>query len=610
MLIVAVGVPHIGLGQTAIYIEPPAQFSTSNVFSSTAHNVENTGADYWEIYKGPRLRVACWDGDEPGIGWYLSDTFDPSFVPLSGQLPIQGAGVGQDIGGHVVGTVGEIRDPDVAVRASEDGWLIALTFLQRIDGQLVALHTIYRLRFKPMPVFAPVTDPAAPATRYPQLVGLYKACTSPNVDIGQAGTAVFVFESTNQIYARVRPLVTLADALPTYVPHPVHPVDIGAPGTCFADETQVLVSEPDVAVGEPTGAGTVAPKAHIVYVRRSNDTQFGGGFDRVIVSSEDLTQLTQPTTTATCADQVPVYTAWNDPDNLGFKPKVYSPRIAPIYDLQQPAFSVGGYMVAMRQVWTSFFTTNQRTTILSYSNTGSNTGLHEVTGRGPLTVDQCRNTQPAVATYDQNGCVDWTHRNTSLSTCFATGVTGEEVIGQPVELDGTIPLANPNAFPRLNDNEPADQNTPSASGGHSSATTKSDVNILHVWVDERDRTIRWREAASGAQAYRQGRGGEPAAAEVPTTAYVVPNPADAGSAVRLHLSANEELVSLVVVDVLSGYAAQPMPAERVRAVSLATEAGEVDVPLQALLPADARPGLYAVRVQTTRGSHTTRFSLR
>lgn len=513
----------------------------------------------------------------------------------------------------MVSSAGQIRDPDVVVRLTADGnWLVALTFLQEVDGVWTALQTVYRLSFKipNQPRLLPVIDFASPNIKYPQLVSKWgKQCLSPNVDIGQEGTAVFVFEAQNQIFARVRELKTLADAVPAFLSlgYATHPVAITDPAQCFQNESSFQVSQPDVAVGEPT-VSSFAPMAHIVYVRRSNDLALGGYHERVIVSSETITQLQQPSVTATCSDQVAIYSYWADPDNLGLVSSIKKPRIASTYDPQQPWRSVNGYLVAMQERRDPTTNGNSETEIMTYANVGNNAyTIKRITTRGFPGTSVCLNSEPAITMWGERGVVDWTYANSHL-TCFPNYVQQAEVIGQATEVDGSVTPLNSPQFPRVNDNEVDSQHTPSVSGGHSSGTEKTAPNMLHVWVDDRDHTIRWREAESGAPSYRPAGGDAPTSYVAGAALSVVPSPADAGAAVRLVLGSDEQVINLAVIDVVTG---KPVltPPSWAGDLPTAESDGVTWVPLATLLPASALPGLYVVRLQTTRTTHNVRFQL-
>ena len=493
-------------------------------------------------------------------------------------------------------------------------WYVTVTFLQEINGVPTALYSVYAYD-SGVNRLTLVGAPAAPRVRYPQLVcELGMPCETPNVDQGTRGNLVFVFGSKGSIYARARSLSPVGAPQPTTTPFPLHQVNPGVPTLCFSGEEKFYCLQPDVSIWEAPASQGIET-VHYTYVQKSKNPTLGGNYQRVLVQTENLATAAQgPGGNVSCADVKTVYLYYVDPDDTSAGGIVSYPRItsvcgtAPATDRRDFVVTVSDHRTppAGNDSW-YVITAARQNGILQ-----SPIGVNIRGAAGQYWTGFCYNVQPVVAMWMDianpvNGAAyavcDWAYKSSHLQ-CINGNVQGYEVLGQALKLDGSVyPSVASNGIAQVNQTVSGNQRTPSVAGGHGSAQDALIPNILHVWFDESDGTIRYKDAAPDAQNFR------PAHSSISVgSGSIAPNPADATSVLTLTVADDERVTDLILVESTTGQPlalGHPLLNDRLNQET----SGSLTWPLgEWLKRANAHPGLYAVRVQTTHGERSVRFS--
>lgn len=610
------------LGQPAALV--PAAWHELTLDPTSGSGIEHTGADYWEDSNGNRLRVACWDGTTPSLGWAYSTS---SWSSPAGSLAIEVVAPGDYLDGKVVSSASLLaRDPDIVVwENSQHGWFITLTFLQEVNGRDQVLQSIYTYEPGSNQVKL-VKDPSSPAAHYPQLVSSMTGntkCATPNVDVGRDGSLVFVYEdeSEGEIFARLRTISTLSDAYPTAAQPSIVQISHPNPAACYSDEENFSNIHPDVAVWEDSRSGLRdAATVHISFIQQSYPAYASPPFNRrVLVMSTEVSNLALTGWQPTCQLYTLAHAPYINSDDNSERIFPTYPRIAPVYNSIDPAAYAredwamvwGSRVVDGPLVTHEITTATYRASLGSIANGDINFNKRNTT--------PCLHTEPAIGHYfdDQyvcNGTVDGTAVCTwTYSGGCMTGTTrsGSEIIGQPIRMDANDFCFQPkHEYMQVNQEYAQNQYAPSVSGGHGSADPQTSLNqILFVWVtDDNNGMIQYKEAAPFPSNnplinYRITA----STPSVPTIA-VVPNPANGASVLQLMLSPGETLESLRVIDVLLNQPTVQWDTKALQTFSEETKTTDVSLRLDHILKPGQQPGLFVARIQTSQGVRTVRFS--
>jgi hypothetical protein len=184
------------------------------VAASQAVQVENTGLDHVPL-DGKTLRVACWDGLKPGLGWSFSPDENPG---ATGQVLLQGVLQG-----------GTATDPDIVADPADLG-----AIQMPVTGVLVTYVLNGRIVYEAYK-YDVATNMVYPAYSQPQVIA--SGGSNPNVDINGRGQAVITWERGGAIFAMVYDLRTFTPYTPCLV----------------AKYSNYLLSQPDVATGVEQG---------------------------------------------------------------------------------------------------------------------------------------------------------------------------------------------------------------------------------------------------------------------------------------------------------------------------------------------------------------------
>lgn len=513
------------------------------------------------------------------------------------------------------------QDPDVVVwKDLDEKWFVAVTFLQTINGKSQALQSLYS--YEPgSNNLTMIADPLTPGVHYPQLVstllGGNQQCATPNVDVGRNGTLVYVFEDQGVIYARTRSVTNWASAYPTATQPGIVQASPSNLTVCYPDqETDFYCQHPDVAVWEDNSQG-LSPVVHIVYIQKSTYS-VNDYFQRPLVMSTEVSQLAIPGWQASCGEVQSATT--RDPgyanmsDNIEDDERPVYPRITSIY---------GDDAVLDRYDWmavwqSTFYPSSSSPQYLI--NTAAMMG--NILQPSPSLLDvsnhhdisQCPNTEPVVAHYfvpnvscgglKGKAVCAWTYGSNGAA-CFISPYTATlentEIFARPLDADGQFTCLT-NDYWQLNKEYKEAQYAPSVSGGHGTAINSLGKNMFFVWVsDQDDDKIMYKDfAANPNPSYR------PVATTPTQVVMVVPNPADQTSSIQLDLAPGEHVEDICVTDALTGTATGHLPV--VWHPETAALLEPTTMPISQLLPTTARAGLYMLRVQTSSGVRTVRFS--
>ena len=493
------------------------------VLADNVSNVTHTGADYWESVDGERLRVACWDGTTPGIGWVFTDATGNT---LQGDIPLDLVPNGArnwfiDHPGGVNSATQLADDPDIVVWQKRvpkpthlhgHSWFVTVTFLQEINGVPTALYSIYS--FNPQAkTLKRVFDPYNLSVQYPQLVSeLNMPCATPNVDQGQYGNAVFVFESKGTVYARARILFPSGDVRPTEPAQPLHQVTPVNPRPCWgSDETEHQFTHPDVSVWESTDPASTTSMVHYTYILTTKPDPAviisDQVLQRVLVQSEYIgTAINWPGGNVACSDIRQAYLRIHSPSD-GVTAQVTYPRITSMYGADLTTDPYDYAIVFRERQVTTGNPVGVEENIYSYARQGNvtPTGLNHINYRtGGRNTILCRNEEPVVAMWrdpinsvstDPHIICDWTYANRSGTPCAqhgsgTPGMNGYEILSQRLTSDGVVyPSATTNLILQVNKDVQGIQRAPSVAGGHGSfsyanANSNSTTpNILHIWYN-------------------------------------------------------------------------------------------------------------------------------
>ncbi len=174
--------------QPTLTANPRPDLAASN---TSAIGVQNTGADHVPL-AGKTLRVMCWDGAQPGLGWSFGNGVAAA---NAGTVPLQGA------------ALGKVQDPDIVADPGEFGARTAnrpttdvlVTYL--LNGYAVYEVWEYDINNN---VMQPVVAPTGLASA----LSVYGEDAGPNVDVDGNGRAVITWSQDYNIWARAYDMPT------------------------------------------------------------------------------------------------------------------------------------------------------------------------------------------------------------------------------------------------------------------------------------------------------------------------------------------------------------------------------------------------------------------
>jgi hypothetical protein len=167
---------------TSAQVFYPAANPDHPAASNTASNVENTGNDHVPL-ADQTLRVMCWDGDKPGLGW----SFSPNEAP--------GATGNQ----YLIGTqFGKVTDPDIVADPGNFG-RTGLPFTTVLVAYVLDGGIYYEVHQYDAP-----SNTMTDVTPSPVLLAAPdEKGSNPNVDVDGEGHAVITWAAHGRIFAQV-----------------------------------------------------------------------------------------------------------------------------------------------------------------------------------------------------------------------------------------------------------------------------------------------------------------------------------------------------------------------------------------------------------------------
>jgi hypothetical protein len=551
LLLSSLGAAPTATAQLTFY---PA--TTPDRHNASSPNISNTGADHIPL-AGNTLRVTCWDGQNPQVGW--------SYGPGNG-APELGEGHTTLLGSRQ----GTIIDPDIVADAGNFG-----TNGNRQTDVFIAYELNGGIYYEMMR-FDARTRTLTNVGRVPTLlVPASEGGSNPNVDIDGQGHVALTWSQWDPthtyqaIYLRTLDLNTGTFSDPCEV--------AGEPGfTC---------SLPDVALYH-TGEQLIS----LVFLA----TDPGGN------QSVRMTQISRIIVENYAQYGTNFYGAGIEvlPGVFGSfgSPRIATPTYSDWYTTQNA--TNGDFQVVVAEAGSNQIyglnRVNSRGNMLPYQPSTLPTVQVLNSAGGLSAVAECR--QPVV-TY----CADIIEVAWTLSDTRPPFVRNgnQEVVATLLTVDGT-PQNTGGWYSIVNENEFSDQNTPSLAGRFAAnlpagAPASSNTNeVFYCFSDPMNWQIGYKSSAAGNISLRTAATPAPKMAQ-PLSAY--PNPFQEQTTLTLTLAKGETVQSMQVVD------AQGQP---VRGLKLpkAGATGDQQVRWNA---AGLKPGLYLVQLRTSTGAlHTYR----
>jgi hypothetical protein len=520
-----------------------------------AAQVENTGNEYVAVNRS-MLRVMCWDGARPGLGWSLSADRLPGAVSSQ---PLQGAG-------------GTVSDPDVVADPGRFGTAYAPTtnvlVVYLLNGDLV--YEVQR--------YDATTNTMTPVYAFPQLlVPSRGGASNPNVDVDGNGQAVITWAQRGAIYGMVYDLPTLTAYNPCLVAQARRGTDL---------------VQPDVATSAERGRAI-----NTSFIFLANDPFTGFNSVRVVqVSSADL-KATASVNTGIGTDVLP---------NVPAGRSLYdAPRIAAGYDAH---FSPTDFEAVVGDLHDNFIYGINYTYTAGPVSPASLPTVETLNTFGDLHWNGPLCSRPVVSLCGDAFAISWmvddnlnyggtTNPNPTLNRSQEIALTYTNWGGTPVNNPA------PGAFYSLvNDNQRGSQTAPSVAGRYSSfldwnVYPNLSSSACYTFFDDSQQAILFKSGESYATAVRPVVKARPAApgstSEAALSAY--PNPVRDHATLSLpRLAAGETVQSLTVYSP-TGQLVRQQPL-------LAEGAQQVRWDATGL-----SAGLYLVRLRTSTGAtHTFR----
>lgn len=521
----------------------------------SASQVENTGNDYVAVDR-QFLRVMCWDGAKPGLGWSLSPDKNPGAVNM--QL--------------LLGAGGTVSDPDVVADPGRFGTAYAPTtnvlVVYLLNGDLV--YEVQR--------YDAASNTMNPVYSFPQLlVPSRGGASNPNVDVDGNGQAVITWAQRGSIYGMVYDLPTLTAYAPCLV----------------AQRRGIDLVQPDVATSAERGR---AINTSFIYL--ANDPFTGLNSVRMVqVSSADL-KASASVNTGVGTDVLP-----NVPSGRSFYD---APRIAAGYDGH---FTPTDFEAVVGDLHDNFIYG-----LNAFNSTGpvspsSLPTVQTLNTFGNLHWDgpQCR--RPVVSLCGDAFAISWMVDDSQIYNGTPnpnpTLNRSQEIALSYTNWAG-IPVNNPGPYAHysiVNYDQRGSQTAPSVAGRYSSFF---DTNVYpnmrssacYTFFDDSQQDVLFKSGDSYATAVRStgpNKDKTPAVTAGPTAMSAYPNPFRDRTTLSLHLAVGETIQALAVYSPTGQLVRQQLLP--------APDAQQVQWDATGL-----SAGLYLVRLRTSAGAtHTYRL---
>ena len=428
-------------------------------------NTQNTGNDV-STHFGDPFEVMCWDdpGNQAFFGW------DFGYGGLTGVQPITGNGIGP------------VEDPDIVVDPNGNG-CIAIVY-RVFDGANWRIYYEEHCYDVFNNVFNLVTGPTVIDNNF----GF--DCTSPNIDIQQAGSRMVVtWEEASRIWGRAGVLTGGMSANTMYV------------SSCTGDG-----AEPDVAVS----------------VNQVAFTYIGNSGTNLWVQNTSLGNVFAGAP-GPCTGVILRSLVWPGEQFFG-------PRVA-----MQAGSNVNEVVV--------HYTDGAHNFIYGYNSSTGYLETHINLVCPPISMVDYGNMRPAVAWYDADIIVVWDHDDGwNVNGPFYLGME-REVVANQLDFNGNV--MNCSCVSVVNQTyNPGDgnQRTASVAGRYSG----SYANMLYTWVNDGNNRIEYKRSFFTNVNLKKD---VDEVAEATESMSVYPNPFSDAATINVTLAEGETAQALQVIDI-------------------------------------------------------------